>query len=52
MEPVGSTCRKGFGFDVADLYLSFPVGSIFWKLFRNSLTMFLSRAFYAARCWV
>lgn len=56
MEPVGSTCRKGLGFNVAvtkfDLYLSFPVGPIFWKLFRNSLTMFLSRAFYAARRWV
>lgn len=53
MEPVGSTSRKGLGFNVAvtkfDLYLSFLVGPIFWKLFRNSSTMFLSRPFYVDR---
>lgn len=53
MDPVGSNYRKGLGFIIAitelALYLSFPVGPIFWKLLRNSSTMYLSRAFYAAR---
>lgn len=53
MDPVGSNYRKGLGFIAAitefDLYLSFPVGPIFWKLLRNISTMYLSRAFYAAR---
>lgn len=56
MDPVGSNYRKGLGFIAAitevDLYLSFPVGPIFWKLLRNISTMYLSRAFYAARHWV
>lgn len=46
MDPVGSNYTKGLGFIVAvtelDLYLSFPVGPIFWKVLRNSSTMYLS----------
>lgn len=53
MDSVGSGYRTGLGSLVAvtelDLCLSSPVGPVFRKLLRNSSTMGLSRAFYAAR---
>lgn len=48
MDPVGSTCRKGLGrvaVTKSDLSLSFPVGPIFGKLFRNSSTGFCQELF-------
>lgn len=48
MDPVGSTCRKGLGkvaVTKSDLSLSFPVGPIFGKLFRNSSTGFCQEIF-------